>query len=148
VFSELCYAEFASMVGLRQRLQPPPIGELVAWIIGWDLILECALTSTVAVGCRLLRQLMHDLGVDIDVARDRAVESASPVIVLVVTTLLVTGSRNRRHEHRARRHQSRRPRRLHRRWRIVRADGEFTPFIPPNKAALIVRVEGSCAAPA
>src|ERR1700709_1247155 len=50
----LCYAEFASTVpvaGSAYTFAYASIGELVAWIIGWDLILEFALGgSTVAVG--------------------------------------------------------------------------------------------------
>ena len=50
----LCYAEFASTVpvaGSAYTFSYASLGELVAWIIGWDLILELALgASTVAVG--------------------------------------------------------------------------------------------------
>ena len=70
VFSGLCYAEFASMVpvsGSAYTYAYATLGELVAWIIGWDLILEYALaTSTVAVGWSgYFVSLMHDLGVNI-----------------------------------------------------------------------------------
>ena len=50
----LCYAEFASTVpvaGSAYTFSYASLGELIAWIIGWDLILELALgASTVAVG--------------------------------------------------------------------------------------------------
>jgi APA family basic amino acid/polyamine antiporter len=54
VFAALCYAEFASMVpvaGSAYTYAYATLGELFAWIIGWDLILEYAVASaTVAHG--------------------------------------------------------------------------------------------------
>ena len=54
VFAALCYAEFASMVpvaGSAYTYAYATLGELFAWIIGWDLILEYAVGSaTVAQG--------------------------------------------------------------------------------------------------
>jgi basic amino acid/polyamine antiporter, APA family len=54
VFAALCYAEFASMVpvaGSAYTYAYATLGELFAWIIGWDLILEYAVSSaTVATG--------------------------------------------------------------------------------------------------
>src|SRR5690242_15919620 len=53
-FAALCYAEFASMVpvaGSAYTYAYATLGELFAWIIGWDLILEYAVaSSTVAHG--------------------------------------------------------------------------------------------------
>src|SRR5512138_1750380 len=54
VFAALCYAEFASMVpvaGSAYTYAYATLGEMFAWIIGWDLILEYAVGSaTVATG--------------------------------------------------------------------------------------------------
>jgi APA family basic amino acid/polyamine antiporter len=54
VFAALCYAEFAAMVpvaGSAYTYAYATLGELFAWIIGWDLILEYAVASaTVAHG--------------------------------------------------------------------------------------------------
>jgi APA family basic amino acid/polyamine antiporter len=54
IFAALCYAEFASMVpvaGSAYTYAYATLGELFAWIIGWDLVLEYAVgASTVAHG--------------------------------------------------------------------------------------------------
>src|SRR4051812_34777244 len=54
VFAALCYAEFASMVpvaGSAYTYAYATLGELFAWIIGWDLVLEYAVgAATVANG--------------------------------------------------------------------------------------------------
>ena len=54
IFAALCYAEFASMVpvaGSAYTYAYATLGELMAWIIGWDLVLEYAVgSSTVAHG--------------------------------------------------------------------------------------------------
>ena len=54
VFAGLCYAEFASMIpvaGSAYTYGYATLGEFVAWIIGWDLVLEYALgAATVASG--------------------------------------------------------------------------------------------------
>src|SRR5881409_2716804 len=54
IFAALCYAEFASMApvaGSAYTYAYTTLGELFAWIIGWDLILEYAVgAATVANG--------------------------------------------------------------------------------------------------
>src|SRR4051794_38584500 len=54
IFAALCYAEFASMVpvaGSAYTYAYATLGELFAWIIGWDLVLEYAVgAATVAHG--------------------------------------------------------------------------------------------------
>ena len=53
-FAALCYAEFSSLIpvaGSAYTYSYATLGEFIAWIIGWDLILEYALAaSTVSVG--------------------------------------------------------------------------------------------------
>src|SRR6187401_905665 len=53
LFAGLCYAEFASMIpiaGSAYTYSYATMGEFVAWIIGWDLVLEYAVgAATVAI---------------------------------------------------------------------------------------------------
>ena len=53
-FAGLCYAEFASLIpvaGSAYTYSYATIGEFLAWIIGWDLILEYAVgATTVSIG--------------------------------------------------------------------------------------------------
>src|SRR5207245_2585738 len=68
VFAALCYAEFASMVpvaGSAYTYAYATLGELLAWIIGWDLILEYAVaSSTVAHGwSKYFQNFLDQLGV-------------------------------------------------------------------------------------
>jgi len=98
-FAGLCYAEFAAMVpvaGSAYTYAYATAGEIFAWIIGWDLILEYALsTATVAVGWSgYFVSLMHDVGVNVPVALagpPGMVNLPALAIVLVVATLLVVG---------------------------------------------------------
>src|SRR5215469_11099850 len=68
VFAGLCYAEFASMIpvaGSAYTYGYATLGEFIAWIIGWDLILEYALgAATVASGWSgYVLSLLGDLGI-------------------------------------------------------------------------------------
>jgi APA family basic amino acid/polyamine antiporter len=67
-FAGLCYAEFASIIpiaGSAYTYGYATLGELVAWIIGWDLTLEYAFgASTVASGwAAYFNSLMQQLGI-------------------------------------------------------------------------------------
>src|ERR1700685_3503666 len=67
-FAGLCYAEMASTVpiaGSAYTYAYAPMGELIAWIIGWDLILEYALgATTVAIGWSgYVVSFLKDLGI-------------------------------------------------------------------------------------
>ena len=66
-FAGLCYAEFASMIpiaGSAYTYSYTTMGELVAWIIGWDLVLEYAVgAATVAIAwSQYLNNLLKILG--------------------------------------------------------------------------------------
>jgi len=69
-FAGLCYAELASMIpvaGSAYTYAYATMGELVAWIIGWDLVLEYSLSSsTVAVGWSAYAVgLLREMGLNI-----------------------------------------------------------------------------------
>ncbi|HEX8560368.1 MAG TPA: amino acid permease [Pyrinomonadaceae bacterium] len=69
-FTALCYAEMASMVpisGSAYTYSYATLGELVAWIIGWDLIIEYAVGNVaVAISwANYFRTLMEGVGVNI-----------------------------------------------------------------------------------
>src|SRR6188508_478950 len=69
-FAGLCYAEFASMIpiaGSAYTYSYATMGELVAWIIGWDLVLEYAVgAATVAIAwSEYLNRLLEWFGLRI-----------------------------------------------------------------------------------
>ena len=70
IFAALCYSEFASLVpmaGSAYTYGYATLGEIFAWIIGWDLILEYALGAvTVAIGWSgYVVSFLHDVGFDV-----------------------------------------------------------------------------------
>jgi APA family basic amino acid/polyamine antiporter len=95
----LCYAEFASTVpvaGSAYTFSYATIGELPAWIIGWDLMLELALgAATVAVGWSgYAKILLDDMGIHLPtslVGEDATFNVPAMLVVLAVTALLVLG---------------------------------------------------------
>src|SRR3989442_7035437 len=92
IFAALCYAEFASMApvaGSAYTYAYATLGELFAWIIGWDLILEYPVaSSTVAPGwSHYLLQLLSNFGVTLP---ERWTNS--PIDVTQAYQFFVTGS--------------------------------------------------------
>jgi len=70
IFAGLCYAEFASLLpiaGSAYTYSYATLGEFMAWIIGWDLILEYLFaSSTVAVGWSgYMVSFLRDFGIHI-----------------------------------------------------------------------------------
>ena len=106
-FAALCYAEFAAMIpisGSAYTYAYATLGEIFAWMIGWDLILEYAVGSmTVAVGWsgyfqRILAGFGLHLPAWMSAAPAAGVEGAivnlpAIIIVLVISALLVIGVR-------------------------------------------------------
>jgi APA family basic amino acid/polyamine antiporter len=114
IFAALCYSEFASLVpmsGSAYTYSYATLGEIFAWIIGWDLILEYAVGGiTVAIGWSgHFNELLKSFGVALPPQLIAA--TGSPVtladgthatawfnlpavaIVALTTTLLVVGIR-------------------------------------------------------
>ena len=102
-FAALCYAEFASMIpvaGSAYTYAYATLGELVAWMIGWDLILEYAVGSmTVAIGWSgYMQRLLAGVGIELPAAIATApptggVNLLATLIVLLIMVLLVIGVR-------------------------------------------------------
>jgi APA family basic amino acid/polyamine antiporter len=93
----LCYAEFAStlpVAGSAYTFSYASLGELIAWIIGWDLILELALgASTVAVGwSQYFATVMETIGVTLpENLYSDSPSLTSPNLVAGLIVLLLTG---------------------------------------------------------
>lgn len=69
-FAGLCYSEFATMLpiaGSAYTYAYATMGELIAWIIGWDLVLEYAVgAATVSIGwSSTLVSILHDFGINL-----------------------------------------------------------------------------------
>ncbi len=114
-FAGLCYAEMASSVpisGSAYTYAYATLGELIAWIIGWDLILEYAVgATTVAIGWSgYVVSLAKDFGLDLptrfvsspfDYDAEQHVWSSTgavanlpaALVIVVMTALLVAGIR-------------------------------------------------------
>jgi len=111
IFAGLCYAEFAAMIpiaGSAYTYSYASLGEFIAWIIGWDLILEYMFAaSTVAVGWSgYVVSFLADFGIIIPsklchapfdyvsghwVATGGIFNFPAVFIIVIVSTLLVIG---------------------------------------------------------
>ncbi len=108
-FAGLCYAELASMIpiaGSAYTYTYATMGELVAWIIGWDLILEYAVSNmAVAVGfSAYINSLLDTFGVHLPAALSTPAYAPGTgwvphfnivgfLIVMLLTVLLIVGIR-------------------------------------------------------
>jgi APA family basic amino acid/polyamine antiporter len=106
VFAALCYSEFASLIpmaGSAYTYGYATLGELIAWIIGWDLILEYALGAvTVAIGWSgYVVSFLRDIGIHVPCAlsaahgvtatgcAEAAVFNLPAVLIIAVATILL-----------------------------------------------------------
>ncbi|MFA6225412.1 MAG: amino acid permease [Methanoregula sp.] len=105
ILAALCYAEFAAMVpvaGSAYTYCYASLGEIWAWIIGWDLILEYSISiSAVAIGwSAYVVNLLANIGVDLPPylvnppgVSGGLVNLPAVMIILLITAMLVIGMR-------------------------------------------------------
>jgi APA family basic amino acid/polyamine antiporter len=110
-FAGLCYAEFASMIpvaGSAYTYSYATMGELIAWIIGWDLVLEYAVgAATVAIawseyfnrvldwfGMRIPYEWSHSpLERAMDGSAHGIINLPAVIILLLLSLLLIKGTK-------------------------------------------------------
>lgn len=104
VFAGLCYAEFSSMIpvaGSAYTYSFATMGEFVAWIIGWDLVLEYAVgAATVSISwSRYLGKFLSGYGIHIDDAymlspfEGGIINVPAVLIVMVMSLVLIRGTK-------------------------------------------------------
>ncbi|MDQ2817593.1 MAG: amino acid permease [Candidatus Eremiobacteraeota bacterium] len=109
VFVALCYAEFASMVpvaGSAYTYAYATLGEFVAWVIGWDLILEYGISAAPVASSfsGYLQDLFKSVGVNVPAWAQSAelnlghlgashVDVIAALIVLIISVILAVGIR-------------------------------------------------------
>ncbi|NYT16801.1 MAG: amino acid permease [Methanomicrobiales archaeon] len=105
LFAALCYAEFAAMVpvaGSAYTYSYASLGEIWAWIIGWDLILEYSVSiAVVAIGWSgYMASFLRDAGMALPAAlanppgmNGGVVNVPAILIIALITLLLISGVR-------------------------------------------------------
>ncbi|MDX2129578.1 MAG: amino acid permease [Chloroherpetonaceae bacterium] len=113
-FAGLCYAEFSSMIpvaGSAYTYSYATMGQMMAWIIGWDLVLEYAVgAATVAISwSRYLGKFLENLGLGISpqffmspfehvttpegVVINGIINIPAVIIVVLISLLLIKGTK-------------------------------------------------------
>ena len=103
-FAGLCYAEFASMIpvaGSAYTYSYATMGEFIAWIIGWDLVLEYAVgAATVSISwSRYLLKLLDDFNIHLSHTITAGpwdggmINLPAVFIVVCMSLLLIKGTR-------------------------------------------------------
>jgi APA family basic amino acid/polyamine antiporter len=104
IFAGLCYAEFSSMIpvaGSAYTYSFATMGEFIAWIIGWDLVLEYAVgAATVSISwSRYLGKLLGGYGIHIDDAymlspfEGGVINIPAVFIVMLMSLILMRGTK-------------------------------------------------------
>ena len=107
-FAGLCYAEFASMIpvaGSAYTYSYATLGEFIAWVIGWDLVLEYAVSSaTVSISwSRYFVKLLEGFNVHLPVELTACpwdggwVNLPAAFIVILMSLLLIRGTESSSH---------------------------------------------------
>lgn len=102
-FAGLCYAEFASMIpvaGSAYTYSYATMGELVAWIIGWDLVLEYTVAATtVSISwSRYLVVFLQSIGIELPHALSACpwdggiINIPAMLIVVMISIILMRGT--------------------------------------------------------
>ena len=102
-FAGLCYAEFASMIpvaGSAYTYSYATMGELVAWIIGWDLVLEYTVAATtVSISwSRYLVVFLQNIGIELPHALSACpwdggiINIPAMLIVIMISIILMRGT--------------------------------------------------------
>ncbi|MCX2572901.1 amino acid permease [Pedobacter sandarakinus] len=105
-FAGLCYAEFASMIpvaGSAYTYSYATMGEFMAWVIGWDLVLEYALgAATVGVSWSgYFNKLLHEFGMEMPLFLSKSfaevdgggINLPAVVIVSLLSLMLIRGTK-------------------------------------------------------
>jgi basic amino acid/polyamine antiporter, APA family len=103
-FAGMCYSEFSTMIpiaGSAYTYAYATMGELLAWIIGWDLVLEYAVgAATVSVSwSSYVAKLFHMYGIELPPSLIHCPWDTVPgiinlpavLVVLAISTLLIVG---------------------------------------------------------
>ena len=104
IFAGLCYAEFSSMIpvaGSAYTYSFATMGEFVAWIIGWDLVLEYAVgAATVSISwSRYLGKFLEGYGIHLNENlmlspfEGGLINVPAVIIVMIMSLVLIRGTR-------------------------------------------------------
>ncbi|MES2411522.1 MAG: amino acid permease [Bacteroidota bacterium] len=104
IFAGLCYAEFSSMIpvaGSAYTYSFATMGEFLAWIIGWDLVLEYAVgAATVSISwSRYFGKFLGNYGIHIDDSlmlspfEGGVINLPAVIIVMIMSLILIRGTK-------------------------------------------------------